>query len=63
MKNTSTFFGWLFGRRRLKRLELRFVSYAAADILIRESPGEWKIAKEEDANPRIGWVYLERLER
>jgi len=63
MKNTSTFFGWLFRRRRQKRLELRFVSYADADILIRESPDEWKIAKEEDANPRLGWVYLERIER
>lgn len=45
-----------------KRLELRFLSYADADKLIRETNGAWTIAKEEDNNRCIGWVYLERLE-
>lgn len=45
-----------------KRLELRFLSYPEADKLIRETNGAWTIAKEEDKNHCIGWVYLERLE-
>lgn len=45
-----------------KRLELRFLSYAEADKLIRETSGAWTIAKEEDNNRCIGWVYLERRE-
>jgi hypothetical protein len=45
---------------RPKRLELRFVTYAEGDKLVREG---WAIAKEEDRNRLIGWVYLERLEK
>ena len=45
-----------------KRLELKFLSYADADKLIRETNGAWTIAKEEDGNRCIGWVYLELLE-
>ena len=56
-------FGWLFRHRKSKRLELRYVSYADANKLFNESPGEWRTAEEEDDNPRLGWVYMERLER
>jgi len=45
-----------------KRLELRFVTYTEGDKLIRKTNGEWTIAKEENNNRCIGWVYLERLE-
>lgn len=47
---------------RPKRLEIRFLSYADADKLIRETNGAWTIAKEEDRNHVFGWVYLELLE-
>ena len=53
--------GWGWWRRR-KRLELRYVTYAEGDRLIRETPGAWTIAPEEDGNRQIGMVYLERLE-
>ncbi len=46
---------------RKKRLELRFLPYAEADKLIRETNGAWTIAPEEDENRRIGFVYLELL--
>ena len=59
---------WLGGwwkrllRPKPKRLELRYLSYTEADKLIRETSGAWTIAKEEDTNHVLGWVYLERLE-
>lgn len=43
-----------------KRLELRCVTYLEGEKLTREG---WTIAKEEDRNRHIGWVYLERLEK
>lgn len=63
-----------FRRWRLKRfpefrrLELRFVTYAAADELIRNNfagpyEARWWIAKEEDRNPLLGMVFIERKER
>lgn len=45
-----------------KRAELRYLSYLDADKLIRETNGAWTIAKEEDTNRCLGWVYLERLQ-
>ncbi len=51
---------WPFTRKR-KRLELRCLSYAEADRLIRETQGAWTIAPEEDGNRCLGMVYLERL--
>jgi hypothetical protein len=48
---------------RYRRIELAFVHYDSkgrADKLIAEG---WTIAKEEDTNGAIGWVYLERRER
>ena len=56
LKILKTFFS-----PKRKRLELRFVTYAEGDKLIRETNGEWTIAKEEDNNRCIGWVYLERV--
>lgn len=54
--------------KRYRHLEIRFLSYAEGDKLIRESAGktfgeQWRLAKEEDTNNVIGWVYLERKER
>lgn len=51
----------LVGRKpKPKRLELRFVPYYPdGDKLCREG---WVIAKEEDHNRMIGFVFLERLE-
>jgi hypothetical protein len=40
--------------------EVRFLPYGEADKLIRETNGAWVIAKEEDKNRVLGWVYLER---
>ena len=51
---------WPFTRKP-KRLELRYLSYAEADRLIRETRGAWTIAPEEDRNRVLGMVYLERL--
>lgn len=52
----------LFGLKpKRARLEIRFLTYAAADKLIRETNGAWTIAPEEDKNTLIGMVYLERL--
>jgi hypothetical protein len=51
---------WPF-KRKPKRLELRYLSYAEADRLIRETQGAWTIAPEEDGNHVFGMVYLERL--
>ena len=51
---------WFLGLKpKLKRLELRCVPYHEAGDLLHEG---WTIAREEDRNRRIGWVYLERLE-
>lgn len=41
------------------RLELRFLSYAEADALLR-SGAPWRIAPEEDQNRDRTHVYLER---
>lgn len=46
---------------RKQRAELRCLSYADADKLIRETNGAWTIAPEEDKNRIIGIVYIERL--
>ena len=52
-----------FTRRRPKRVELRYLTYAEADRLIRETRGAWTIAPEEDTNACLGMVYLELLAR
>ena len=39
--------------------ELRCVDYHAADRMLRSNEG-WRIAREEDRNKVVGWVYLER---
>lgn len=54
--------------KRYKRLEIKFVSYAEGDKMIRASVGKpeeekWVLAKEEDTNKRYGFVYLERKVR
>lgn len=54
--------------KRYRRLELKFVSYTEGDKMIRETydkpeSEKWVIAKEEDANKKLGMVYLERKER
>jgi hypothetical protein len=51
----------LFPRKR-RRLELKFVSYAEADRLIRDTNGAWSIAPEEDNNKTPGMVFIERLD-
>lgn len=43
-----------------KRLELRYVTWTEAGRLLHEG---WTVAKEEDYNHRLGWIYLERLEK
>lgn len=39
--------------------ELVFVSYLRADQMLRENVG-WKLAREEDRNREVGFVFLER---
>lgn len=48
--------------RPATKRELRFLPYSEADALIRSTNGAWTIAKEEDGNPQVGMVYLERVE-
>ena len=48
-------------RRKRSRVEVRFLPYAEADRLIRETEGMWSIAPEEDLNRAFGMVYVERL--
>ncbi len=53
----------LFTRKpKFKRVELRFVPYQIGDMLIKKNVG-WRLAKEEDRNKLIGWVFLERVEK
>ena len=54
-------FGWILRRKNQtrRRVELQFVSYAEAEILLLQG---WNIAKEEDNNHIIGIVFLERTE-
>lgn len=55
--------------KRYNRLELRFVNWKDGDDLIRQNANttdtskHWVIAKEEDDNKIIGFVFLERKER
>jgi len=44
-----------------KRIELRYLTWAEADDLIKADP-RWRIAQEEDDNATIGMVYLELME-
>ena len=41
------------------RKELRFVSYIEGERLVRQG---WRIAKEEDTNHVLGFVFLELVE-
>ncbi len=52
---------WLFPRKR-KRLDLRLVSYATAEELCARDHECWRVAKEEDTNKALGWVWVERIE-
>lgn len=50
------------------RLELKFLNWTDADILLKQNsnkPDEekWHLAKEENTNQIIGMVYLERKKR
>lgn len=45
-----------------KRLDVAFVSYADAEKLLASKTEHWEIAKEEDENHNVGFVWLERLE-
>jgi hypothetical protein len=59
---------WLKWFPVYERLDLQICSYAAADVMIRQSERkpedqQWVIAKEEDTNHIIGFVYLERRRR
>ncbi len=49
----------LFGKPKRKRLDLRCVSWAEGDRMLREG---WTLAPEEDQNRVRGMVWLERLE-
>jgi hypothetical protein len=44
------------------RLEVVFVAYEKADILLARENEKWQIAKEEDNNEIYGMVWLERVE-
>lgn len=51
-------------RSKPKRLELRLLPYGEADAILRDpGMGSWRIAKEEDHNRMIGYVFLERIEQ
>lgn len=59
---------WFKFVRTYERLDLQVMSYSEADKLIRrqgepQDSGHWAIAKEEDTNRAIGYVYLERRRR
>lgn len=43
-----------------KRLDLQLVSYDNANAYLERG---WRIAKEEDTNRKIGFVWLEKLEQ
>lgn len=54
--------------KRYRRLEVRRCSYAEANQLIGDTerlpePERWELAEEENHNPNIGIVWLERRER
>lgn len=53
---------------RYNVLETKFVTYAAADHMIKDTIDKpeserWVLAKEEDNNTVIGWVWLCRKVR
>jgi hypothetical protein len=51
---------WLLSKLFPKpRISLVFVTYGEAESLIKNG---YTIAKEEDNNHKLGWVYLELLE-
>lgn len=60
---------WPFKKRqKYRRIEIKFVRYAEADTLIRQNVGkpeneQWVLAREEDDNRLIGFVYIERREK
>ena len=58
-----TFLKNILFKKKRKRLELRFLNYADAYFLLKSTRNTWVIAKEEDYNRIMGWVYLERLEQ
>jgi hypothetical protein len=60
---------WLRWFPQYRRLEIKLVTYAEGDRMIRDTHGKteaerWHIAiPEEDINHAFGLVYLERKER
>ena len=48
-------------RLTTKRIEIVYVSFREANNLMKSDP-KWKIAKEEDNNPVLGFVFMERRE-
>jgi hypothetical protein len=61
MRLLGRLLGLFVPKPKAKRLDLRFVSWSEADRMIRENPS-WRVAKEEDRNRLLGWVFIERVE-
>ena len=49
-------------KKKLKRLELKCLSWRDANDLMIKTNGAWTIAPEEDNNKVFGLVWIERLE-
>lgn len=56
----QSFFRKIFLPKNI-RVELRFVTWEEAEVLLRDPKGGWTIAKEEDGNEVLGMVYLEKV--
>lgn len=59
---------WYRVFKKYRRLELRCLCYSDADKLIRATEHKleserWEIAEEENRNPIVGVVWMERRER
>jgi hypothetical protein len=69
MQKFQRLYDWIFRIKRYRRLEMKRVTYAMGDQMVRESAGkpeheQWVLAiPEEDHNRMFGIVYLERRER
>jgi hypothetical protein len=46
---------------KMKRVRLNYCSYEEAARLL-QFEKNWRVAPEEDTNPKIGMVYLEQVE-
>ena len=52
-------FNWIKRKPKKVRVGIKFVPYNIADSLTKKG---WTLAKEEDKNRVIGWVWIELLE-